>query len=65
MGGVKMFRSKKDDIQDYLIKKGYDIIEYMSENEGWHYLKVRKGWDGVHTVKVKEGIFTKYDIQKV
>ena len=52
-----MFSSKKDDIQDHLIKKGYDIKEFMSENGDWHYFKVSTTWSGVHTVKVKDGFF--------
>ncbi|CAH0307687.1 hypothetical protein [Priestia megaterium] len=59
-----MYISKKDDIQDYLIKKGYDVKEFMNENEDWHYFKVSTTWSGVHTVKVKGGFFG-YDIQKV
>ncbi|WP_461672523.1 hypothetical protein [Priestia megaterium] len=59
-----MFSSKKDDIQDHLIKEGYDIKEFMNKNGDWHYFKVSTTWSGVHTVKVKDG-FLGYDIQKV
>ncbi|MGM1034519.1 MAG: hypothetical protein ACQEXK_18880 [Bacillota bacterium] len=59
-----MFSSKKDDIQDHLIKEGYDIIEFMKKNGDGYYFKVSTTWSGVHTVKVKDGIFG-YDIQKV
>lgn len=59
-----MFGSKRNDIQDHLIKKGYDIEEFMSKNGDSYYFKVSTTWSGSHTIKVKDGFFG-YDIQKV
>ncbi|KRT87093.1 MULTISPECIES: hypothetical protein [Bacillus] len=59
-----MFGDKKKEIQEYLIKEGYDIKEFLKKNGDWYYFKVETFWSGVHTVKVKHGFFG-YDKQKV
>lgn len=59
-----MFGSAKNEIQDHLIKEGYDIKEFMNKNGDWYYFKVSTTWRGTHTIKVKEGFFG-YDIQRV
>lgn len=59
-----MFGTKQDDIQDYLIKKGYDIKEFLRKNGEWYYFKVQTFWSGAHTIKVKDGFFG-YTIEKV
>ncbi|WJE55823.1 hypothetical protein QRE66_30320 (plasmid) [Bacillus cereus] len=52
-----MFGSKQNDIQDHLIKKGYDIKEFLRKNGEWYYFKVQTFWSGTHTIKVKDGLF--------
>ena len=52
-----MFGNTKNDIQNFLIKDGYDIKEFLRKNGEWYYFKVSTTWSGTHTVKVKEGLF--------
>ncbi|SFI12382.1 MULTISPECIES: hypothetical protein [unclassified Bacillus (in: firmicutes)] len=52
-----MFGNTRNEIQNYLIKEGYDIKEFLNKNGDWYYFKVETHWSGVHTIKVKEGFF--------
>ncbi|MES9670565.1 MULTISPECIES: hypothetical protein [Bacillus] len=51
-----MFGNTRNDIQNHLIKNGYDIKEFLRRNGEWYYFKVQNFWSGTHTIKVKDGI---------
>jgi hypothetical protein len=59
-----MFGSKEDDIKEYLIKKDYEVKEYLKKNGDWYYFKVRNFWSGAHIKKVKDGLFG-FSVEKV
>lgn len=47
-----MFGDKRNAIQDYLIKEGYDIKEFLNKNGESYFFKVEKFGYGVQTIKV-------------
>lgn len=54
-----MFGDKKAEMEEHLLKLGYEIKKYIRKNGDWHYFKVSNLWRGTHTVGVKDGVFGK------
>ena len=59
-----MFGNKKAEMEEYLIKKGYEIKEFINKNGDKYYFKVSTLWSGTHNIEVKDGFFGK-EIKKL